>query len=208
MINSLPDGLEHTYKTLLNHIASQHPEQVKEMRLLLQCLVIAAPTLTAANLAEVMAMQPGQRYLDFDSVATDPYDALDIISPFVILTSSKKYHSVVKLSHYSLDEYLLSSRILQDKASQFHVNYHEGNAWLASICLQYLTFDIFNASRHKMARSESPSLDEYTFRRYATLHWFRHYAAAKSVPSLHEQCKPYLDRLFTNDEPTPCYRRW
>jgi hypothetical protein len=145
MINRLPDGLEHTYKTLLSHIA---------------------------------------------------------------VTSNRKTHGVVKLSHYSLDEYLLSPRILQGEASQFHVNYDEGHAWLASICLQYLTFDVFNYSRHEISRSGSPSLEEYSFRRYAALNWFRHFTEAKNVPGFPERCQPYLSRLFDDDEGSLCYKKW
>jgi hypothetical protein len=208
MITSLPDGLEHTYQTLLSHMAAINSERIDEMKLLLQCLVIASPTITAANLAEVLAMQPGQRYIDFDSVATDPYDTLEIIAPLVTLTSSRRTHGIVKLSHFSLDEFLLSSRILQGQASQFHVSYDEGNAWLASICLQYLTFDVFNASRHEMSRSGSPSLEEYSFRRYAALNWFRHFARGKDVTGFKKQCKSYLDRLFNHEEVSPCYKRW
>jgi hypothetical protein len=208
MINSLPDGLEHTYQTLLSNMAALNPERIAEMKLLLKCLVIASPTLTAANLAEVLAMQPGKRHLDFDTVATDPYDALEVIAPLVILTSSRRNHGIVKLSHFSLDEFLLSPRILQGPASQFHVSYEEGNAWLASICLQYLTFDVFNASKHNISLCFSPPLEEYSFRRYAALNWFRHFTVGQNVPGFKEQCQPYLDRLFDDEDGSPCYKGW
>lgn len=207
MTQNLPDGLEHTYSTLLNHMASTYPERVDDIKILLKCLVIASPTLTAANLAEILAMEPGQSYLDFDSVATDPYDALEVIAPLVILTSSKKTYGIVKLSHFSFDEYLLSERVLQGGAAQFHVDYKEGNAWLATTCLQYLTFDIFKASKYEMSRFGSQSLDDYTFRRYAVLNWFRHYREAGSYPGLKDHCQPYLNKLL-NDERSPYYRRW
>jgi len=209
MIESLPDGLEHTYETLIQHTASRYPERVAEMKTLLTCLVIASPVLTAASLAEILAMQPGQHSLDFDTIATDPYDVLDVIAPFLILSSERKTHGVVKLSHYSLDEYLLSDRILRGRISQFHVDQGHGHAWLAETCLQYITFDVFNGSRLELARLGYPSLDNYSFRRYASLNWFRHYKLAKHVPGCKENCKPYLDRLFADaDEGSPCYKLW
>jgi hypothetical protein len=64
MIANLPNGLEHTYETILNHISSQYPDRIEEVKRLLQCLVVASPTLTAADLAEILAMEPGQAYLD------------------------------------------------------------------------------------------------------------------------------------------------
>lgn len=206
MIKGLPDGLESTYETLLRHTASQYPEQITDMKTLLRCLVIASPTLTAASLAEILAMQPGQPYLDFDAVATDPYDILDIIAPFVVLTDQEKVQSVVKLSHYSLDEYLLSDRIRQSQASEFHVDYAEGNAWLACTSLQYLTFDVFDCLTYGIPRPGIPlSLPEdYAFRRYATLNWFRHYGRARTVSTFRNRCEPYLRRLLGSY----CYKQW
>jgi ankyrin repeat protein len=203
MVNTLPDGLEHTYDSLLTNAATQCPERIGEMKTLLQCLVIATPTLTASNLAEILAMQLGEHTLDFDAVATDPYDALDMLSPFLLLDSERKDHGIVKLSHYSLDEYLLSDQILQSSASSFHLNYKEGHAWMASICLQYLTFDVFHQSRYEVP----PSLERYTFTRYAASNWFRHFDEAKDAPGLGRLCEPYFSRLFY-DQSSSCFRRW
>jgi hypothetical protein len=207
MLNSLPDGLEYTYETLLSNTSSQYRERLDEIRRLLRCLVIATPTLTAANLAEILAILPGQRILDFDIVATDPYDVLDAIALFLILNNTRKKNSVVKLSHYSADEYLTSKRIQQDQASHFHVRYDEGNAWVASISLQYLTLDVFRYDELGISRSGPPSFENYTFRHYAALHWFQHYVTAEEVPRLKEACRPYLARLFYDNQGSPCYKR-
>jgi hypothetical protein len=209
MVNSLPDGLEHTYEMLLSRTSSQSPERVHEIRLLLQCLVVAAPALTAADLAEILAMEPGATDLDFDLVATDPYDALEVIAPLVILTNVKENKGVVKLSHFSLDEFLLSPRILQGPVSQYHVEEDNGHAWLALTCLQYLTFDVFNLSKYQMSRSGCPPLKNYSFHRYAALNWMRHFRKAQSVVGFQKRCGFYLSRLFEYDEEgSPCYKRW
>ncbi|KAH4197368.1 hypothetical protein HBI24_158410 [Parastagonospora nodorum] len=208
MITNLPNGLEHTYETILSHMTSTYPDRVENMKILLQCLVVASPTLTASDLAEILAMGPEQAFLDFDLVSTDPYDELEVIAPLVVLTKIRKTHGIVKLAHYSLDEYLSSPRILQSQARQFHVNPEEANVWLASICLQYLTFDIFNLSRYQKSKSDFPSLEQYSFRRYAALNWFRHYQQAKRTAGFSEQCKPYLDRLFSDEDGSPSFKHW
>lgn len=208
MIVNLPDGLEHTYETILSHMASTYPDRVEIMKLLLQCLVVASPTLTAADLAEILAMEPEQAFLDFDLVSTDPYDELEVIAPLVLLTNTRKTHGIVKLAHYSLDEYLSSPHILQSQARQFHVNREEANAWLASACLQYLTFDIFNLSKRQMTRSSSPCFEQYSFRRYAALNWFRHYQQAKRTAGFSEKCKSYVNRLFSDEDGSPCFKHW
>jgi ankyrin repeat protein len=208
MIGSLPDGLEHTYETLLQQMVSRFPERMDDLKTLLRCLVVASPILTAANLAEVLALQPGQRTLDFDNVATDPYDVLDIIAPFVILHNDKNTYGVVKLSHYSLDEYLRSDRLLHSRFGAFHINPENGHAWMAEICLQYITLDIFTRSKYETARSEPTQLEQYSFRQYAALNWFRHYNLARNIPNLQDRCSTYLKRLFLDTEGSPCYRRW
>ena len=208
MIANLPDGLEHTHETILSHVAFTYPDCVENMKLLLQCLVVASPTLTAADLAKILAMEPKQAFLDFDLVSTDPYDELEVITPLVLLINTRKMHGIVKLAHYSLDEYLSSPRIPQSQARQFHVNSEEANALLASICLQYLTFDIFNLSKHQMTRSGSPSLEQYSFRRYAALNWFRHYKQARRTAGFHDHCKPYISRLFRDEDGSPCFKHW
>lgn len=203
MVGNLPDGLEYTYETLLSDTVSRDPDCALDMKILLQCLAVAAPELSAANLAEILAMQPGQRYLDFDDVATDPYDALDVISPFVVIDQKSKGSSIVRLCHYSLDEYLFSKRILQSKALQFHVDYQEAHAWMATICLQYITFHVFNSPVTDFRGNKM--FENYTFRRYASQNWSRHYAEAEGVPGLKQRCQQYLQPLLYSLEGSPCY---
>lgn len=202
----MPNGLDYTYETLLCQAAAQYPAQKHEIKALLQCLVAAALPLTAIQLSEIMALQPGERFLDFDTVATDPYDTLELVAPFILTDREKESGGVVKLSHYSLHEYLTSDNIRQGPASYFHIDILEANAWLASICPQYLTFEVFDVSLRTELKSHI--LDQYNLRRYAALNWYIHIQDASGLPDLMDRCDPYIGWFVDGGRGPRCYQRW
>lgn len=209
MVQNLPDGLEYTYETLLCSTAARYPTRIDEMRLLLRCLACAASPLSASQLSEIMAMQPEQRYIDFDSVTTDPYDALEIIASFVTIHQEHHNGGFIKLSHYSLDEYLCSERILRGRARDFHVDVKEVNAWLTSVCLQYLTFSIFDDSPADINMESDPDdKHSYTLLPYAASNWFGHMYKAKGLPDFKQRYQPYLSWFVNGHEGTAYYNAW
>jgi hypothetical protein len=209
MIQNLPDGLDYTYETLLCSTAVRYPTRVHQMRLLLRCLVCAISPLSASQLSEVMAMEPGQRYLDFDSVMTDPYDALEVIAPFVTIHQEHHNGGYIKLSHYSLNEYLCSERILRGRASGFHVDVKEVNAWFTSVCLQCLTFSVFDDPLDNInIESNLDSKYAYTLLPYAASNWFSHMYKANGLPDFELRYQPYLSWFVNGHEGTTCYNAW
>jgi amino acid transporter len=153
-----------------------------------------------------MAMQPGERYLDFDAITTDPYDALEVVAPLVVLDRRDKGEEVVKLSHYSLEEFLCSEKIRHGPAKFFSVVPAEANAWLASICLQYLTFSVFDAPLDEDLDMNART--DYAFRRYAALNWYNHMSSAQHTLGSVDFYQPYLDWFTNSHEGPPCYKRW
>lgn len=202
----MPDGLDYTYETLLCQAACRSPTQAAEIKTLLTCIVGAASPLTATQLSEIVAMQGGQRYLEFDAVATDPYDTLELIAPFILIDRSEDAEGLVKFAHYSLQEYLLSEKIKEGPAQFFQIDYREANAWLASKCLQYLTFEVFDVSlRTKLTLD---MLDMYKFREYAALNWYTHLNDAQGIPGLIQRCAPYIGWFLDGGQGPRCYQRW
>ncbi|KAF1837531.1 hypothetical protein BDW02DRAFT_627945 [Decorospora gaudefroyi] len=206
MVQSLPNGLEYTYQTLLCNMKARHPEKLKDIKTQLRCLVTAFSPMTARELTEVLAMEPGARDLDHDSVVTDVYDALEPIADLIRTDGEGSTDAFVKICHYSLGQYLRSDNIRKGPANCFHVPSQDADRWMATICLQYLTFDVFAASSQQGLNVQ---LNEtYAFRRYAALNWFRHVNSANSDSALWEVCSPYLDRFLDAGEGPPCYKRW
>ncbi|KAF2869516.1 hypothetical protein BDV95DRAFT_498197 [Massariosphaeria phaeospora] len=207
MIQNLPNGLEYTWERLLSLIASRYPARINEMKPLFQCLIAAASPMSAYQLAEIMAMRPEQRFLDFATVTTDPYDALDIIAPFVVVDRDHKTGGTISLSHYSLAEYLSSENILAGPARVFYVHPGESHAWLASICLQYLTFSCFDTPLDDNI-DIADMLDTYTLLEYAALNWFGHMSTAYNLGKPSPTYEPYISWFMAGLEGPPCYQRW
>ena len=206
MIQRLPNGLGYTYQILLHNIAARYPTKIQEVRKLFRCLVAAASPMTARQLAEVLAIEPEEHDLDHDAVATDSYDILEPVSALVRIEDLDGLISVVKLCHYSFQEYLISDEIRQSPANEFYVDKDEAHAWMTGLCLRYLTFDAFSKPL-----DESLDLDvgeTYVFRVYAAFNWYRHatlvedYWSAKNIPI------PFVYLFFDSEEGPPCYTRW
>ncbi|KAI4677696.1 uncharacterized protein J4E84_009015 [Alternaria hordeiaustralica] len=165
MLQGLPNGLGYTYQILLHNIATRYPTKIQEVQKLFRCLVAAASPMTARQLAEVLAIEPEEHDLDHDAVATDPFDILEPISALVRIEDMDGLISVVKLCHYSFQEYLSSDEIRQSPVNKFYVGKNEAHAWMAGLCLRYLTFDAFSKP---LEESLDPDVDEiYVFRVYA-----------------------------------------
>ncbi|KAH6878928.1 hypothetical protein BKA58DRAFT_466538 [Alternaria rosae] len=206
MVQRLPNGLGYTYQILLHNIATRYPTKIQEVQKLFRCLIAAASPMTARQLAEVLAMQPEECDLDHDAVATDPYDVLEPVSALVRIEDLGGLTSVVKLCHYSFQEYLSSSEIRQSPASAFHVDRSEAHAWVAGLCLRYLTFDAFSKP---LDESLDLDVDErYAFRRYAAVNWYRHVTLAGDYWSARNIPIPFLYLFFDSGEGPPCYTRW
>lgn len=206
MIQRLPNGLGYTYQTLLCGIAMRYPTRIVEVQKLFRCLVTAAEPLTACELSEVLAMEPDERDLDHDAVATDPFDALEPISALVRTEGMGTLRSVVKLCHYSFQEYLCSHAIRQSPAHLFHIDKEEAHAWMTGLCLQYLTLNTFDMPiEHGL---DLCSNDSYAFRRYAAANWFKHAMMAENYRLLRNVSIPFLGFFLDAGEGPPCYKRW
>jgi hypothetical protein len=156
-----------------------------------------------------MVTEPEQRYLDFNSIMTNAYDALEVIAPFV--TIHQEYHNggYIKLSHYSLNEYICSERILQGQASGSHVDVKEVNAWFTSVCLQRLTFSAFDGPLDNInIESDFDNKYAYTLLPYAALNWFGNMYKANGLPDFELRYQPYLSWFVNGHEDTTCYNAW
>ncbi|KAI4683252.1 hypothetical protein J4E81_009381 [Alternaria sp. BMP 2799] len=206
IVQNLPHGLGHTYEALLCDIATRYTTRIEEVQKLFRCLTTAATPLTAPELAEILAMQPDERDLDHDAVVTDPYDVLEPISTLIRIESFENQRSVIRLCHFTLEDYLTSTNIQESPASLFYVSESEAETWMADICLQHLTMETFNAP---LDYGLDLDLDQdYAFRTYAALSWFNHASALVYRLHLDDPSRPALGRFLDAEEGPPCYKRW
>ncbi|KAJ4986108.1 pfs domain-containing protein [Stagonosporopsis vannaccii] len=110
---SLPSTLDNTYDRILSAISEE--DSVYAIRAL-RWLAVSTRPLYLKEIAEVVAIDTDREpAFEHEEVLEDPSDILDICSSLVSVTKentlSKK--RVIVLAHYSVKEYLLSTRCLQ-----------------------------------------------------------------------------------------------
>ena len=114
--------------------------------------------------------EPGQSTYDASTAGNHQGDAL---TRDLSITPQTR----VRLAHFSVKEYLESSRILTSEASRFHLESVTGHRFLAQSCLTYL--------RHYSVSSEKASnqsdLEIFPLLQYAAESWFHHCALQQGV---------------------------
>lgn len=120
-------------------------------------------------------------------------------NPSVYNSSSNSQTSqIVRIAHYSVQEYLESERIKEQKAAAFALEAQASHAAIAKICLAYLP---------EPQLSETPldeaSAHEFPFASYAAKFWYQHYANAGSMGF---ECEAPILTLF-RDSPA-AFKTW
>lgn len=101
-LHSMPSGLADTYEQILLSILRRHPTGIKGIKTTLHWMVASVAPLTAAQLAEILAISPEDTTLDFDGVSTDPDDVVEPSSQLVVLDHQLN-DTFVRFSHFLRD---------------------------------------------------------------------------------------------------------
>jgi ankyrin repeat protein len=139
---TLPPTLDQTYDRILVDI--DEDDSMYAFRIL-QWLAFSNRPLTVDEVAEAAAIDAERNpAFEQDEVLEDPLEALNICSSLITMTVNSKGarmnpgKRIVTLSHYSVQEYLLSDRIKQSYARQYSMQTVESHGALAKSCLRYL----------------------------------------------------------------------
>jgi hypothetical protein len=150
----LPPGINATYDEILHQLYSKHPDNVDEIRRMLQWLVGSIIPLTLEQLAEVVSIRPNDRRLDREGIATDLMDLAASCGSLVTIRTQSTQDSMyedlrspqvtlITLAHASVEEYLKSGKIGLGMSAFFHIEPETMHHDLAKICLQYIGFEDF-----------------------------------------------------------------
>ena len=176
-LTSLPKGLDDTYERILQQIISKTPEKIEEVRLILQWLVESMAPMTLHQLAEAISIQPDDNKLDPDGITTDPEDLVAMCRSLVVLDRSI-HPPVVRLAHFSVEEYLLSDYITHSSVACFHIDPSVVDLKIAQTCIQYISFQDFEKPTIIEGNGGSKELDKraerYALLGYAARYWPEH----------------------------------
>ena len=168
-LNELPESLDETYERILKEI--KKPNRAHARRVL-QCLVVAIRPLRVAELAEVLAV-------DFDDAEGIPMlkpdwrweeqelALLSACSSLIAIVEADGSR-VVQFSHFSVKEFLTSSRlaIASGEVSNYHIDPGPAHTVLAQACLGVLLQTQDDIEEH--------TPEDHPLARYAAEHWTTH----------------------------------
>ena len=157
------------YERILNEI--EKPNRAHARRVL-HCLAVAIRPLRVAELAEVLTVDPDDAErvpkLNVDWRWKDPEQAILVACSSLIAIVEDGESRVVQFSHYSVREFLTSSRlaIASGEVSGFHIDLAHAHTTLAQACLGALlriTDDV-----------DGYTPEDHPLARYAAQHWTTH----------------------------------
>ncbi|KAF8494849.1 hypothetical protein F5888DRAFT_1947553 [Russula emetica] len=208
-LDELPESLDETYERVIKEI--KKPNRDHALRLL-QCLVVAIRPLRVEELAEVLAvdfddaegmpkLNPNWRWEDQEQAL------LSSCSSLIAIVESDESR-IVQFSHFSVKEFLTSTRLATSSggASHYHIVLEPAHIILAQACISVLVrLDDF--VEESDVRNSSP------LARYAAEHWVAHVqfgkassCLRKAMESLFDPDKPYFEawlQLHDTDTDSP-----
>lgn len=206
-IESLPKTLDATYDRLLQNIPDEHREKINQI---LQFLCFSERPMSLGELAEVVTVaidSEGKALYDSRNRMRDPSDVLTICGSLVALSASAAdtvpfYQwcpefpletlaaRIVRLSHFSVKEYLVSKRIRTSRASDYSVNTELANRSIAMTCIVYLMrFDTDRLDENRMKTERDVALALYAAR-----HWVDHFQ--QQGPNTHQPLQDLTQEFF------------
>jgi ankyrin repeat protein len=195
MLKELPETLDETYERILRDINKANWDHAHR---LLQCLTVAVRPLRVAELAEVLAVDFGTASrgetstLNTDWRWEDQQEAVLSTCSSLISIVDEEGSQIVQFSHFSVKEFLTSSRIAGSSVdvSAFHILLEPAHTVLAEACLVVLL-------RLGGLVDKDSVEDKYPLARYAAEHWVDH-AQFENVSS---HIREGMEHLFDPDKP-------
>jgi ankyrin repeat protein len=191
-LNELPESLDETYERILKEI--KKPNRAHARRVL-QCLVVAVRPLRVEELAEVLAV-------DFDDAEGIPrlkpdwrweeheLALLSACSSLIAIVQAGDSR-VVQFSHFSVKEFLTSSRLAtaSGEVSNYHIDLEPAHTILAQACLGILL--------RIQDDVEGCTPEDHPLARYAAEHWTTHAQLGEVSSRLHKG----MEYLFDANKP-------
>ena len=193
-LKSLPATLPQTYERILLSIGQDYSQYALK---LLQWLTYSKQPLSLLQLAEVVAIDEDEDpRFDPERRFPEPEDIFLICSSLVTATEEEDRGKVVKLAHFSVKEYLVSSQITIGEARNYSIQEIDANVRIARDCLSYILYiteDICKAASHNNRSLRST----FPLAQYAADAWAQHARVGGQVNE--ESMINLIMELFTSD---------
>ena len=197
-LKELPATLDDTYERILRNI---HPHDFEDARSILKWLAFAERALTLEEIAEAAVIRPTGKPIDPDDKLIDLLDVLQICRGLVSLSEERlticgvdQDCRTVRFAHFSVKEYLVSGRIVEESITGFRLSTELAHSQIARCCLATLLHN-----HEKSTKALDPKV--LPLLRYSAQYWFVHVKKSgdkESVVGLMESLFGGLATTFQN----------
>jgi len=187
-MQELPESLDEIYQRALRGIEEAKQEYAHR---LFQCLVASFRPLRVEELADVLATgEEGSEY-DIGLRPEDAQQALLSTCSSLITVVDVDGSPVVQFSHFSVKEFLMSSRLAnaRQELSRYHVSPDSGHAILSRASLSVLL-----SLDHQV---DENTIENYPLAIYAAQHWVSH----AKFGNISSSTQSLMERLFDREKP-------
>jgi ankyrin repeat protein len=203
-LNELPDTLDGTYERTLREIKDTNWEFAQR---LLMCVAVVSRPLRVEELAEILAFdfEAGTipKYRE-DWRLEDPVEAVLSTCSTLLALVNIDYFPVIQFSHFSVKEFLISSRFAQKAdtiSRRYHISPTPAHTLVAQACLGILL--------HLGQSITEDDLRKFPLVEYAASHWFEHarfegvsQETGEGMKQMFDQRKPHLTVWLWIYDPT------
>ena len=212
-LDELPATLDETYMRTLREIEDTNLEYASR---LLQCVAVAYHPLQVEELAEILAFDfevgPIPEFCKEWRLQNPVAAVLSTCSTLLSLVNVQDYflfhnsnnHQVMQFAHFSVKEYLTSTRFAEKHdsiSSRYHISMTPAHTVITQACLGMLL--------HLDQTITWDSLSQFPLVNYAAKHWFGHARfegvsqnAEAGMKRLFDRTKPYLSIWLWIHDPT------
>ena len=165
-INELPETLDETYERTLLDIGEENWAYAHR---LFQCIVVARRPLGVEELAEFLAFKSdtgGSLTFQRDWRPENPRDTVLSTCSSLISIVNVDGSAVIQFSHFSVKEYLTSSRIAECRVSRFYIPLESAHIFVTQACLSVL----LEVDDHVT----EDGIEELPLAQYAGQYWTEH----------------------------------
>ena len=165
-LNELPETLDETYERTLSDIDDENWEYAHR---LFQCIVVARRPLSVEELAEFLAFKldtGGSLTFQRDWRPDNPRDTVLSTCSSLISIVNVDDSAVIQFSHFSVKEYLTSSRIAEGRMSRYYIPLEPAHIFVTRACLCFL----LQLDDHVTKES----IEEFPLAGYAGRYWTEH----------------------------------
>ncbi len=188
-LDELPTTLDETYERTLLDIDKENWAYAHR---LFQCITVASRPLRVEELAEFLAFDLDDEEdprLNADLRSDDPEDEVLSICSSLVAVVEVGDTKVVQFSHFSVKEFLMSSRIAQGPISRFHISLEPAHLTITRACLAVLL--LLDGSVNKA------TIKNFPLAFYAARYWVGH----AEFGNVSLDARGAIQRVFDPNEP-------